>query len=149
VLAALTAHRIPTTRTVREAGQPDAPETPGVLPVAELVHDGLIRDWAALRDWVSRDHRFQDRLRRAREQRSRWADQRDPGDLLHGTDLADGMDWSKQRRLPNDIATFLEASRQRQQAGIRRARHLAGAVVSSRAGSSPCQGASSARKSRT
>jgi hypothetical protein len=74
MLAALTAHRIVTTRTARAAGQPDAPG----VPVAELVHDALIRDWDALREWVSRDHRFQDWLRRADEQRARWADQLDP-----------------------------------------------------------------------
>jgi hypothetical protein len=97
-LAALTAHRIVTTRTA-----PDVAD----VPVAELVHDALIRDWAALRDWVSRDHRFHDWLRRAEDQRARWADQRDPGDLLHGTDLGEGLDWSKQRRLPRDTAKWL------------------------------------------
>jgi WD40 repeat protein len=113
VLAALIKHRIVTTHT----------DAAGV-PVAELVHDALIRDWAALREWVNRDHRFHDWLRRADEQRDRWAGQRDPGDLLHGTDLAEGLDWSKQRHLPRQTAEFLEASRQRQQAGIRRARRL-------------------------
>jgi WD40 repeat protein len=114
VLAALTAHRIVTTRTTPDVG----------VPVAELVHDALIRDWPALREWVSRDHRFHDWLRRADEQRARWANRNDPGDLLHGTDLAEGIDWSTQRRLPHQTVEFLDASRQRQQAGIRRARRL-------------------------
>jgi hypothetical protein len=118
VLAALAKYRIVTTRITPDSG----------VPVAELVHDALIRDWPALRDWVSRDHRFHDWLRRADEQRARWANQQNPGDLLHGTDLAEGLDWSKQRRLPQETGEVLAASRQRQrqrqQAGIRRARRL-------------------------
>ncbi|WP_326746614.1 trypsin-like peptidase domain-containing protein [Streptomyces virginiae] len=121
VIATLTQHRIITTQTLRAPEHPDAP--PG-RPVAELIHDALIRDWGALRDWVGQDHRFQQWLDRTRERRSRYAEGNDPGDLLGGTALAEGMEWSHQRRLPGDIAAYLTASRQRQQAGIRRSRRL-------------------------
>jgi WD40 repeat protein len=117
---ALTAHRIVITRATHDPTRPDEPAP----PVAELVHDALIRDWSTLRDWVSQDHRFQDWLRRVREQHTRWAEHHNPDDLLHGTDLAEGEEWSTPRRLPLDIAAFLAASRQRHQTRTRRARRL-------------------------
>ncbi|MFE2716958.1 trypsin-like peptidase domain-containing protein [Streptomyces mirabilis] len=122
VIATLTRHRIITTQTLRASqGGADAP--PGE-PVAELVHDALIRDWGALREWVRQDHRFQDWLDNTRERRARWTAKSDPGDLLGGSALAEGLEWSRQRRLPGDIAAFLAASKQRQQAVIRRSRRL-------------------------
>ncbi|WP_051796430.1 trypsin-like peptidase domain-containing protein [Streptomyces sp. NRRL S-87] len=121
VITALTRHRIITTQTFRSLQDPDAPPGP---PVAELIHDALIRDWGTLRDWVSQDHRFQEWLDRTRERNARWAEKADPGDLLGGTALADGLDWSQKRRLPGDIAAFLTASKNRQQAVIRRSRRL-------------------------
>jgi hypothetical protein len=116
VLAVLTEHRIVTTRT---AGQ----------PVAELVHEALIRDWPTLRDWVGQDHRFQDWLRRAAERHHRWARDRQAGDLLHGSELAEGADWSRERPLPDDLAGFLAASRRYQRAGIRRTRIVAAVLA--------------------
>ncbi|WP_328619965.1 nSTAND1 domain-containing NTPase [Streptomyces sp. NBC_00354] len=121
VIAALTRHRIITTQTLRDPRRPDAP--PG-QPVAELIHDALIRDWGTLREWVGQDHRFQEWFDHTREQRDRWADKADPGDLLGGTALAEGLDWSQKRRLPGGIAAFLAASKDRQQAVIRRSRRL-------------------------
>ncbi|MFI0923795.1 trypsin-like peptidase domain-containing protein [Streptomyces sp. NPDC021012] len=121
VLAALTRHRIITTRTRHDRRHPDAP--PG-QPVAELIHDALIRDWSTLREWVDQDHRFQEWLDHTRERRDRWAEKADPGDLLGGTALAEGLDWSQRRHLPGDIAAFLTASKDRQQAAIRRSRRL-------------------------
>ncbi|WP_455681868.1 nSTAND1 domain-containing NTPase [Streptomyces viridosporus] len=121
VLAALTRHRIITTHTPRTPGQPG---TPAGQPVAELIHDALIRDWGTLREWVSQDHRFQEWLDRTRERRARWAQGTDPGDLLGGTALAEGLEWSQQRRLPGDIAAFLTTSQEHQQAVIRRSRRL-------------------------
>ncbi|WP_433727554.1 WD40 repeat domain-containing protein [Actinoplanes sp. CA-051413] len=112
VLAALTDQRIVTTRTV------------GDVPVAELVHEALIRDWVSLREWVRQDHRFHDWLRRADEQHARWSMQHDAGDLLHGTDLSEGVDWATRRRLPENVDEFLTASRNDQRAGIRRTRAL-------------------------
>ena len=109
VIAALTRHRIVTTRTVRAPGGSE--DAPG-RPVAELVHDALIREWGTLRAWVAEDRRFQDWLRRAREQRSRWEHSARTDDLLRGTDLAEGLTWTAQRALPADTAAFLTRSRQ-------------------------------------
>ncbi|MFD5422242.1 trypsin-like peptidase domain-containing protein [Streptomyces sp. NPDC127069] len=121
VIAALTGHRLITTQTPRDPDQPGAP--PGA-PVAELIHDALIRDWGALRKWVKEDHRFQEWLNRTWERQRRWAEKEDPGDLLAGTALAEGFERSRDRGLPEDIAAFLSASRRRQQTLARRRRHL-------------------------
>ncbi|MBT2468384.1 trypsin-like peptidase domain-containing protein [Streptomyces sp. ISL-66] len=121
VLAALTRHRIIATQTLHDRHRPDA--RPGE-PVAELVHDALIRDWGTLREWVDQAHRFQEWLDHTREGRARWAQSTDPGDLLAGTALAEGLDWSNKRRLPGDITAFLTASKNRQHAAIRRSRRL-------------------------
>ncbi|KUM93648.1 hypothetical protein AQI88_24840 [Streptomyces cellostaticus] len=121
VIAALARHRIITTQTLRDPHRPDAP--PGE-PVAELIHDALIRDWGTLREWVRQDHRFHEWLDRTRERQLRWAEKRDPGDLLAGTALAEGVEWSRRRGLPDDIAAFLTASRQRQEAIAQRRRRL-------------------------
>ncbi|MCF3184736.1 trypsin-like peptidase domain-containing protein [Streptomyces polychromogenes] len=121
VLAVLTRHRIITTHTPLDPGHPDAPAGP---PVAELIHDALIQDWGTLREWVGQDHRFQEWFDHTRDRRARWAAGKDPGDLLGGTALAEGLDWSRQRHLPGEIADFLTASRERQQAAIRRSRRL-------------------------
>ncbi|MFG2291280.1 trypsin-like peptidase domain-containing protein [Streptomyces sp. NPDC048595] len=121
VLAALTRHRIITTHTPSISLLRN---TPPALPVAELIHDALIRDWGTLREWVSQDHRFQEWLDHTRTRRDRWAERNDPGDLLGGTALAESLEWSQQRRLPGDIAAFLAASQERQQAVIRRSRRL-------------------------
>ncbi|WP_329123740.1 eIF2A-related protein [Streptomyces sp. NBC_01353] len=125
VIAALTRRRIITTQTL---GAPLRPGGPPGEPVAELIHEALIRDWGALREWVDQDHRFQEWLDRTRGRQSRWAAQKDPGDLLGGTSLAEGVEWSEQRRLPADITEFLTASRERQRAAIRRSRVLNGVL---------------------
>ncbi|WP_374223069.1 trypsin-like peptidase domain-containing protein [Streptomyces sp. FH025] len=122
VVAALTRHRIITTYTPRA---PEGSDVPARQPVAELIHDALIRDWGTLHRWVDQDHRFQEWLETTRKRRTRWAEGgRDPGDLLGGTALAEGLEWAHQRHLPSDIADFLTASNQRQQAAIRRRRRL-------------------------
>ncbi|MFE1443772.1 trypsin-like peptidase domain-containing protein [Streptomyces sp. NPDC058739] len=126
VVAALTHHRIITTRTLRDLQRPGAP--PGE-PVAELIHDALIRDWGALHEWIAQDHRFQEWLSLTREQRARWAATADSGDLLAGTALAEGLEWSRRRRLPSDITTFLTASRQRQRAAVRRSRRVSAVLA--------------------
>ncbi|MER7485027.1 serine protease, partial [Streptomyces sp. NPDC126497] len=118
VIAALTRHRIITTQT------PQHPRTRPGEPVAELIHEALIRDWGALRQWVDQDRRFQEWLDHARERQARWAATTDPGDLLGGTALAEGLEWSRRRSLPTEVTAFLTASKQRQQAAIRRSRRL-------------------------
>ncbi|WP_277347437.1 trypsin-like peptidase domain-containing protein [Streptomyces sp. JB150] len=121
VLATLTRRRIITTQTQQV---PHAPGAPPGEPVAELIHEALIRDWGALRQWVDQDHRFQEWLSRTRERQARWAGHKDPDDLLRGTALGEALEWSQQRRLPADIAEFLTASQQNQRAAIRRSRRL-------------------------
>jgi WD40 repeat protein len=118
VLTALTHQRIVTTRTM-----PRADGIPGV-GTAELIHDALIREWADLRDWVAADRHFHAWLHRAGELRARFAASGHPGDLLDGSDLAEGMMWSRQHGLPQGISAFLTASRQRQQASLRRTRRI-------------------------
>ncbi|MCT9139062.1 nSTAND1 domain-containing NTPase [Streptomyces violarus] len=130
VIATLAHHRIITTQTLRPAQHPGAP--PGE-PVAELIHEALIRNWGALREWVEQDHRFQEWLDRIRERQAHWAIKKDPGDLLGGTALAEGLEWSRRRRLPTEITAYLQASRDRQRASVRRTRRvvavLAGLLV--------------------
>ncbi|MFD9042323.1 nSTAND1 domain-containing NTPase [Streptomyces bottropensis] len=121
VIAALTRHRIITTQTLRA---PQRPGAPSGEPVAELIHEALIRDWGALRAWVDQDHRFQEWLEHTRERQAHWAAEKDPGDLLGGTALAEGLEWSRRRRLPAEITAYLDVSRQRQRASIRRSRRL-------------------------
>ncbi|MER6274463.1 trypsin-like peptidase domain-containing protein [Streptomyces sp900105755] len=121
VVASLTRYRIITTRSERSPGH--AESAPG-RPVAELIHDTLIRDWPELRAWVAEDHGFHDWLRRAGERQARWAEIPGSGDLLAGRDLAEGLEFSQQRALPKDIAAFLRRSHRHQQAAIRRSRRL-------------------------
>jgi WD40 repeat protein len=121
VIATLTRRRIITTQTLRAPQLPGAP--PGE-PVAELIHEALIRDWGALRKWVDQDRRFQEWLVRTKERHGRWAREKDPGDLLAGTALAEALEWSGRRRLPADIAGFVMASKQRQRAVSRRSKRI-------------------------
>ncbi|MET8583834.1 trypsin-like peptidase domain-containing protein [Streptomyces collinus] len=121
VLAALTGHRIVITHTLGAAQNTDVAAGQSV---AELIHDALIRNWGTLREWVRQDHRFQGWLEHARARRTRWAETSDPGDLLTGTALAEGLEWSQKRRLPGEISAYLTASKQRQQAVIRRSKRL-------------------------
>ncbi|MFE2286343.1 trypsin-like peptidase domain-containing protein [Streptomyces sp. NPDC059443] len=121
VLDTLIRHRLITTHTPSVSLVRDAPPA---LPVAELIHDALIRDWGTLREWVGQDHRFKEWLDQTRMRHARWVEGKDTGDLLGGTALAEGLEWSQQRRLPGNIAAFLTASKERQQAAIRHSRRL-------------------------
>ncbi|AMW08131.1 hypothetical protein A4E84_00325 [Streptomyces qaidamensis] len=118
VLAALTHRRIVTTRTM-----PLADGTPGPATV-ELMHEALIREWGDLRRWVAADHRFQNWLDRAVKQYGRYTASSDTGDLLDGSDLAEGIDWVKERGLPSTVSSFLARSRRHQQAELRRTRRV-------------------------
>ncbi|MCC2276014.1 trypsin-like peptidase domain-containing protein [Streptomyces sp. ET3-23] len=121
VLAVLTGRRIISTHTPRHGSHPDGSAG---QPVAELIHDALIRDWGTLREWVREDRHFHEWLEHVRERRARWSETADPEDLLGGTALAEGLDWSQQRHLPADIAEYLSASRHHQQAAVWRSRRL-------------------------
>ncbi|MFJ9210487.1 hypothetical protein [Streptomyces sp. NPDC102264] len=100
IMAALSRDRIIITGTVpRPDGEPGE-------PIAELIHDALIRDWGDLREWITRDHRFQAWLHRVTEQRDRHTRTGLSADLLDGTDLAEGLDWAGQRSLPTEIIDF-------------------------------------------
>ncbi|GIH11529.1 hypothetical protein Rhe02_95960 [Rhizocola hellebori] len=116
VLDVLAANRIVSTRNAGVPGE-GGQYSP---PVAELVHDALIHNWATLRNWISADHRFQEWLYRARTQLNRWKVRHDPDDLLHGTDLAEGLDWSERRSLTHEVASYVGASRRHQQNRTRR-----------------------------
>ncbi|GAA0588816.1 hypothetical protein GCM10010172_87220 [Paractinoplanes ferrugineus] len=119
VLRALTT-TTPLIVTHAQPGQPDAP------PVAELIHDALIRDWSTLRNWVDQDSRFHDWLRRAEDQQQHWISHGNAADLLRGTDLAAGLEWSRSRRLPTAISVYLNKSHR---AATRRTRRARAAVA--------------------
>ncbi|MFJ2925629.1 trypsin-like peptidase domain-containing protein [Streptomyces massasporeus] len=120
VLTALTRHRIITMHARHDASGVRA-------PVVELIHDSLIRDWHELSAWVARDEGFYSWLHRAEQQKARWAGQRKKaGDLLHGSELAAGVEWSRQRRLPAEISLFVRSSHRRSRL---RTRILAGALT--------------------
>ncbi|MFJ9447952.1 trypsin-like peptidase domain-containing protein [Kitasatospora sp. NPDC101235] len=121
VLAVLTRHRIVTTEMVRLPGQDGV--SPGI-PVAELIHDALIRDWETLRGWLDQDSRFCDWLHRARAQQTRWQASGHLQDLPAGTTLTEGVEWARQRRLPADLDAFVTAGRQHQRVAIRRSRRI-------------------------
>nr|WP_152893406.1 trypsin-like peptidase domain-containing protein [Streptomyces adustus] len=121
VLAVLCRHRIVTTYRVRESRQPRNAEG---TPMAELIHDALVRDWDALRGWVKKDARFHAWRHRLQDQYARWQEHRNPQDLPAGTLLAEGMDWSTSPRLPADLKAFLSAGHRRQQTAVRRSRRL-------------------------
>ena len=101
VLAVLVRRRLIVTRNVAAHEE----------PVAELVHDALVRDWGVLRDWVEGDRRFSEWLERAADQRRLWEKRHDKADLIHGTDLDEGLALSAVHRLPRATAEFLDASR--------------------------------------
>ncbi|MFJ8494922.1 trypsin-like peptidase domain-containing protein [Streptomyces sp. NPDC094038] len=119
VLEVLRAHRIIMTGTAGDTERPEAR-----LPVAELIHDTLIRGWAELSDWVAQARPYRDWLRRAEEQQAVWQERKQSDDLLRGTELAQGLDWARQRPLPETMAEFVRRSRHHQQARARRSRRL-------------------------
>ncbi|MFD1374081.1 nSTAND1 domain-containing NTPase [Actinoplanes sichuanensis] len=122
VLHALTT----TTPLIVTRGQPGRPSAP---PVAELIHDSLIRDWATLREWIDQDSRFLEWLRRADDQCRRWSSTTNKADLLRGSDLTEGLDWSSRRRLPSTTAAFLDASDRAADVRLRRTRLTIGTMA--------------------
>ena len=125
VLEELTAARIITIRTEGADGH-----GAGKQPVAELIHESVIRFWPELRRWVSEDRQFQDWLGRASGQQRRWAQSKKPGDLLGATDQAEGDEARKSRALPREISEFLDAGSAAARARIRTTyRVIAGLVA--------------------
>ncbi|WTW90751.1 trypsin-like peptidase domain-containing protein [Streptomyces canus] len=116
VIEVLAHHRLITIKVQQTA------DTVVGTPTAELIHEALIRDWHDLRSWVSGDHQFQAWLRRTDERRRRWEHSRRPDDLLGGTDLDAGIDWSGSRGLTSEMALYLASS-------VKRRRSLARRVV--------------------
>ncbi|MFD9563807.1 trypsin-like peptidase domain-containing protein, partial [Streptomyces sp. NPDC059994] len=105
-------------------------------PVAELIHDSLVRDWPHLHDWVTQDQDFHRWLQRAEDRYTRWLQRaedpqhtrllrrtkprvarqkqrRKADELLHGSDLAVGLDYARHRGLPAHIRHYLAVSRRR------------------------------------
>ncbi|MFF2205744.1 trypsin-like peptidase domain-containing protein [Streptomyces sp. NPDC058145] len=134
-LTALAQHRFITIRVPRPGPAPAEPaqghatgEQPQLVeppePVAELIHDSLVRDWPHLHAWVTEDQDFHRWLRRAEDRHTRWlrgaADRagrqkrpREADELLHGSDLAIGLDYARRRGLPAHIRRYLAVSRRR------------------------------------
>ncbi|MFF9178755.1 PQQ-binding-like beta-propeller repeat protein [Streptomyces sp. NPDC014793] len=134
-LAALAHHRFITIRVPRPALPPVEPGQGHATgehrdpvrppePVAELIHDSLVRDWPHLHAWVTEDQDFHRWLQRTEDRHTRWlrgaADQserqqrpRRADELLHGGDLAIGLDYARHRGLPAHIRRYLAASRRR------------------------------------
>lgn len=108
VLHTLVEHRVIITRTLEPS---DGFTGTAGEPVAELVHDALIRDWRELAQWIDQEHQFHDWLRRVNEQYGQWKTSERRGDLLSGSPLDDGVRWSAERRLPQATAAFLAASK--------------------------------------
>lgn len=121
VLDILTATRIVTVHAAWSTSQDTSEEY-----TAELIHDSLISAWATLREWVRQDHAFQDWLRRAQGQHARWLVTPVAGELMQGSMLAEGVEWSGKRRLPSGVAQLLEASKH----ADRRRRRRVGIVIS-------------------
>lgn len=105
---------------------------PGPPPegtVAELIHDAVIREWPELQAWAEADTAFAGWLQRAQERLRLWRRDGGEGNLLHGSDLADGLDWGARRPLPAPVAAFVTDSRRKQQASLRRSRVLASVLA--------------------
>ncbi|MFI5531898.1 trypsin-like peptidase domain-containing protein [Kitasatospora sp. NPDC051853] len=122
VLTVLTTRRIVTTH--RGTAPPGTDDVQRDEPVAELIHDALIRDWAQLRDWTDQDARFHDWLNRLRALHLRWSARPDPQDLPAGSLLAEGVEALRVRHLPRELDEFLRAGLRRQQLALRRSRRL-------------------------
>ncbi len=91
-------------------------------PFVEVSHEALIREWPALREWITthRDSlRLERRLRQAAEEWERV--KRDPGALLQGARLAQGEEWlvNSSESLPI-VREFLQASMESRDEAARR-----------------------------
>jgi hypothetical protein len=79
----------------------------------EVVHEALIRNWAALIEWVNRDRAFQSWLRQLKPRLDEWRRQpADDGTLLRGSPLAVAEDWLTRRRdeVSDEELSYIDAS---------------------------------------
>ncbi len=84
---------------------------------AEVAHEALIREWPALRQWLSEDRdslRLHHRLSEAAQSWLRL--ERDPGELYRGARLAQASEWAAQPAHSSELNTleleFLRASQE-------------------------------------
>ena len=80
---------------------------------AEVAHEALIREWPALRQWLSEDREGLRLHRHLTEAAEAWAElERDPGELYRGARLAQAVEWAEAH--PDDLNAlereFLQAS---------------------------------------
>ncbi|HEY6307491.1 MAG TPA: winged helix-turn-helix domain-containing protein [Candidatus Angelobacter sp.] len=77
----------------------------------EVSHEALIREWSALREWISQNREELALERRVLQAAEEWSDlNRDPGALLQGTRLAQGEDWlGRHQDAPDLLREYLEA----------------------------------------
>jgi len=96
----------------------------GAENFVEVSHEALIREWPALRSWLT-DNREDLRLERRLVQAAKeWRDlNKDPGALLRGSRLAQGLEWLARRADLSDIVReFLHASSDAEEEAERRDR---------------------------
>lgn len=109
-------------------------------PVAELVHDALIREWGLLAQWLAEDHDFLVWRGRLEADHARWAattgrrSPHDPDQLLRGSALDAATRWSDRwSELPERLVHFIQLSertqRQLRTRDRRRVRYLAALLV--------------------
>ncbi len=81
--------------------------------MAEVAHEALIREWPALRQWLSEDRDGLRLHRRLTEASEAWTQvERDPGELYRGARLAQAAEWAESH--PDELNVleheFLQAS---------------------------------------
>ena len=84
---------------------------------AEVAHEALIREWPALRAWLSEDRESLHLHRRLTEAAQEWQKlSKDSGELYRGTRLAQALEWAAQPGHANELNAleqeFLTASQQ-------------------------------------
>ena len=80
---------------------------------AEVAHEALIREWPALRQWLSEDREGLRLHRHLTDSAEAWAElDRDPGELYRGARLAQAAEWAESH--PDDLNAlereYLQAS---------------------------------------
>jgi WD40 repeat protein/DNA-binding SARP family transcriptional activator len=80
---------------------------------AEVAHEALIREWPALRQWLSEDRDGLRLHRHLTDSAEAWVElERDPGELYRGARLAQGLEWAENH--PDELNTlereYLQAS---------------------------------------